>query len=64
VSKLKKACKTCHRIIENQNQCPNCKTHNFSTDFSGEVHIIDPEHSEIAKKLNVKKAGVYALRVR
>ncbi|NPE09268.1 MAG: hypothetical protein GNW80_13365 [Asgard group archaeon] len=40
---MAKACKTCHRIIEEGNQCPNCKTHNFSKDYSGEVHIIDPE---------------------
>ncbi|NHK29929.1 MAG: DNA-directed RNA polymerase, subunit E'' [Asgard group archaeon] len=61
---MAKACKTCHRIIEEGNQCPNCKTHNFSKDYSGEVHIIDPENSEIAKKLNIKIPGTYALRVR
>ncbi|MHA1364974.1 MAG: transcription elongation factor subunit Spt4 [Candidatus Heimdallarchaeota archaeon] len=50
--------------MDEGNQCPNCKTHNFSKDYSGEVHIIDPENSEIAKKLNIKIPGVYALRVR
>ncbi|MCF2142174.1 MAG: transcription elongation factor subunit Spt4 [Candidatus Heimdallarchaeota archaeon] len=63
---MAKACKTCHRIIDDSegNQCPNCKTHNFSKDYSGEVYIINPEKSEIAKKLNIKKPGLYALRVR
>lgn len=61
---MAKACKTCHRIVDEGNQCPNCKTHNFSKDYSGEVYIINPEQSAIAKKLNIKKPGTYALRVR
>ncbi|TFF84754.1 DNA-directed RNA polymerase, subunit E'' [Candidatus Heimdallarchaeota archaeon] len=61
---MPRACKTCHRIIEEGNQCPICKTHNFSKNYSGEVYIINPEKSEIAKKLNIKEPGLYALRVR
>ena len=60
-----RACKVCHTIIESdQNTCPACKSQNLSTDFSGMVIIIDPEGSEIAKKLNVRTPGTYAIRVR
>lgn len=44
--------------------CPNCKSSNLSSDWSGLLIVIDPENSEIAKKLNIKTPGKYALRVR
>jgi DNA-directed RNA polymerase subunit E" len=44
--------------------CPNCKSSNLSDDWTGLVIIIDPENSEIAKKMNIKNPGKYALRVR
>lgn len=44
--------------------CPNCKSSNLSSDWSGLLIVIDPEKSEIAKKLNIKAPGKYALRVR
>jgi len=36
----------------------------LTTDWMGYVIIIDPEKSEIAKKMNITKEGKYALRVR
>jgi len=61
-----KACRNCQFIIteKNENRCPNCNSTDLSDDHSGVVIIIDPEKSEIAKKLNVSKPGQYALRVR
>ena len=44
--------------------CDQCKTHNLATSFDGMVIIIDPETSHIAKKLNIRTPGRYALRVR
>jgi DNA-directed RNA polymerase subunit E" len=38
--------------------------HDLSEDFSGLIIILDPEDSEIAQKLNVTRAGQYALKVR
>jgi RNA polymerase subunit RPABC4/transcription elongation factor Spt4 len=37
---------------------------NGSHDWSGYVVIIDPEKSQIAKRLGVKLPGEYALKVR
>ena len=60
-----KACRNCHYVVQdNVNQCPACKMHDLSEDFSGLIINIDPETSEIAKKLNVTRAGQYALKVR
>jgi DNA-directed RNA polymerase subunit E" len=44
--------------------CPNCKTPTLSDDWTGIVVILDAEESQIAKKLNLKKPGRYALKVR
>ena len=58
-----KACKNC-RFISNGSVCPNCKSTNLSDDWTGLVIIIDPEKSEIAKKMGIKSPGRYAVRVR
>ncbi|WMW21075.1 transcription elongation factor subunit Spt4 [Methanolobus mangrovi] len=56
-------CRECHRIIMSQT-CPICGSSNLSSDWSGMVIIIDPERSEIAKKMDVKVPDKYALKVR
>ncbi|MEM2937451.1 MAG: transcription elongation factor subunit Spt4 [Candidatus Bathyarchaeia archaeon] len=58
-----KACFTCH-IITSGNICPKCKTTSLSDDFSGLAIIFDPENSAIAKAMNLKEKGRYALKVR
>lgn len=58
-----KACKNCKLIID-ENICPECKVKNFSDDWIGEAIIIDVNRSQIAKIMNKKKPGRYALLVR
>jgi len=58
-----KACSTCH-FITRENICPKCKTSSLSDDFSGLVIVFNPENSAIAKAMNVKEKGRYALKVR
>jgi DNA-directed RNA polymerase subunit E" len=58
-----KACKNC-RFISNGPICPNCKSTNLSDDWSGLVVIIDPSTSEVAKRMEIKASGRYAIRVR
>ena len=61
---VEKACRKC-KIITNERECPECgDSTNLSTDYTGIVIILDPENSEIAKAMGVKKEGKYALRVR
>ncbi|MCK9298606.1 DNA-directed RNA polymerase, subunit E'' [Methanoculleus sp. YWC-01] len=61
--KVVKVCRECHRVVEGES-CVICGTANLSEDWAGYVVIIDPEHSEIAKKMNITMAGRYALKVR
>jgi len=58
-----KACTNCH-FLTKENVCPKCRGTNFSDDFNGLVIIFDPENSEIAKAMNIKEKGRFALRVR
>jgi DNA-directed RNA polymerase subunit E" len=58
-----KTCRECHRIVSGAS-CPICGSSSLSSDWSGYVVIIDPVHSNIAKKLNISLRGKYALKVR
>lgn len=58
-----KACPVCH-IVTSGNMCPKCKTTGLSDDFSGIVIIFDPDNSAIARAMNIKEKGRYALKVR
>lgn len=58
-----KACRTCRKIVEEGNECPNCKGKTFTTFWKGYLVVIDPEKSEVAAKVGVTKPGKYALRL-
>ena len=58
-----KACANCH-FLTKENVCSKCRGTGLSDDFSGLVIIFDPENSEIAKAMNIKEKGRFALRVR
>lgn len=58
-----KACSTCH-VITRENICPRCRTSTLSDDFSGLVIVFDSEGSAMAKAMNIKEKGRYALKVR
>jgi DNA-directed RNA polymerase subunit E" len=58
-----KACTNCH-FLTKENVCPRCKNTSFSEDFGGLVVMFDPEHSAIAKAMNIKEKGRYTLKVR
>jgi len=59
----KKVCKKCKRFVKG-NECPICKGNQFSTNWQGRINVLDPEKSEIAKKIGIKEKGEYALKVR
>ena len=56
------ACKICH-LLTYKDVCPNCSLPT-SKRWQGYVVIRDPEHSQIAEKMNITKPGKYALKVR
>ena len=59
----KKACRNC-RLITTTHLCPNCKTSSLSEDWVGELIIVYPDKSKIAKIVNITKPGKYAILVR
>lgn len=59
-----KACSECHRLVEEEDECPIDKNNDLRTNWSGLVVIYDPEDSEIAEQLGVNVAGRYAISVR
>ncbi|MEW6592868.1 MAG: transcription elongation factor subunit Spt4 [Candidatus Hadarchaeota archaeon] len=63
MKKKEKACENCG-LITSKSTCPNCGKTALSDDWAGYVVVMDPENSEIAKRLNISKAGKYALKVR
>ena len=58
----KKACRNCKYITE-ANKCPACGHDQFSESWKGKLAILNPEKSEIAKKLGIKIKGEYAVKI-
>ena len=58
----KKCCKKC-KIFVDGNECPICKTQQFTTNWKGRLYIIDTKNSEIGKKIGVELKGEYAIKV-
>jgi DNA-directed RNA polymerase subunit E" len=57
-----RACKGCMRVVD-EDKCPVC--HSSTTQYwSGYLAVIDPEKSQIAKKMDIKTPGQYAIKVR
>jgi DNA-directed RNA polymerase subunit E" len=59
-----RACKICNTIYEVGEKCPNCDSREFTESFKGRILVMDPEKSEIAKKLNLRKKGNFAIKTR
>lgn len=58
-----KACRGCRFLVEDEAKCPNCGEDAFTTFWRGYVVIINPEESEIAKKMGINRKGKFALRL-
>ena len=57
------ACKRCKFINIDAEVCKNCGSTELTKEWYGYVIILNPEKSEIAKKLDIKTPGRYALKV-
>ncbi len=58
-----KACKICKKIYEGS-KCPTCDSKESTDSFKGRIVVLNAEKSEIAKKLNIKSKGNFAIKVR
>jgi len=59
-----KACKICNKIYETGDKCPRCEARESTDSFKGRIVVEDSEKSEIAKKLNIKGKGNFAIKTR
>jgi len=57
-----KACKICNRVYDGD-KCIGCGSKESTENFKGKTIILDTEKSEIAKKLNIKEKGTYAIKI-
>ena len=56
------ACRKCKHITI-EKVCGFCKSADLSADWNGIVLVVDYENSQIARTLDIKKNGKYALGV-
>ena len=59
----KKVCKKCKYFVEGD-ECPVCKSNQFSTNWQGRIFIVDANKSQIAQKVGIAVAGEYAIKAR
>ncbi|MBS3094521.1 hypothetical protein J4474_02550 [Candidatus Pacearchaeota archaeon] len=58
-----KACKICNKIYTGD-KCPKCDSKESTDNFKGRIVLLDPEKSEVAKKLNLNSKGNFAIKTR
>ena len=58
-----KACKICNTIYEGH-KCRKCESRESTEGFKGRIVVLNPEKSEIAKKLELKDKGNFAIKTR
>jgi RNA polymerase subunit RPABC4/transcription elongation factor Spt4 len=61
----KLVCKDCKVLVKNGDVCPICKKpiSKSSVNWQGQVNVLDPLRSKIAKKIGAKHKGEYAIKV-
>ena len=59
----KNTCKNC-KMFYDGNVCPGCKSTQKANTWKGRINILDPNASDISKKIDIKVKGEYAIKVR
>lgn len=59
---VERACKKCKAIFEGST-CPKCGSKEHVDAYKGRMIIINPEQSEVAKQVNIKDKGEYAVKL-
>ncbi len=57
----KKSCKTCKRLVTGDH-CPFHPDAKLIESWKGKIIVLNPENSEIAKKMKIQDKGEYAIR--
>jgi len=58
-----KACKICAKIYDGD-KCPKCDSKEHTESYKGRIIVLNPDKSEIAKELNLKNKGNFAIKTR
>jgi DNA-directed RNA polymerase subunit E" len=58
----KKVCKNCKIVVDGL-ICPICKKNAFTNNFQGQINVLDASKSFIAKKIDIKSKGDYAIKI-
>lgn len=58
-----KVCKRCKLIFDGVARCPQCGSEETTDNFKGRVVVLKPEQSEIAKNLQLKQKGSFAVKL-
>jgi DNA-directed RNA polymerase subunit E" len=59
-----KACRICNTIYHAGEICPKCGASEYTDNYKGRIVVLDAEKSEIAKEINLKDKGDYAIKTR
>lgn len=59
----KKACKRCRLFFDGQ-ECPSCKSNQFTTNWKGRLSILDAAESGVSKRVGITENGEYAIKVK
>jgi len=64
MAKIKdKACKICKTIYEGD-KCTKCDSKESTDSYKGKIYVLNNEKSEIAKNINLKSNGKFAIKTR
>lgn len=58
-----KACTNCRAMVE-QSQCPVCGGTDLTKSWEGQIFIFNYETSDVAKAIDAKTNGRYALKIK
>jgi|Deesub1362A_J573_1020465.scaffolds.fasta_scaffold56999_2 DNA-directed RNA polymerase subunit E" len=59
-----KACTNCRYLVPHDvGKCPVCGSETFTENWSGIIIVVDPEKSDIAKMLDIKVKGRFAIKI-
>jgi DNA-directed RNA polymerase subunit E" len=58
----KQACKTCKKLVTGD-KCPLHPGAKLVENWKGQIIVLDPANSELAKRMKITDKGEYAIRV-
>ena len=51
-------------MFVDESECPSCKGNQFANNYQGRFTLLNPDKSEIGKKLDIHNKGEYAIKVK